>query len=373
MSIRSPHDRVTDYLQAAGWQAPVAEGPFGGIWSHPGSARQVPVPRDLSDAGLDWQQILHRIAEVEGLDPRIVTQRLSGRLIDIANLRAANDIVIRDTIPYSAAVTLVRNSWGMLRSSAHTSFGPKAHIRRFRKSADALAESARMAHTERGSFIIPILMPLPEPPEPPQDLIPGTETTVPESAERRVMRTFAEALSAVEEVGVRPEREPTSQDVHEMIRSGVSHEFVAALGRILSQPAVAEFGAEFEWASGAGPSPAIPARVQIPTAAVERIQRVAAKMKTAGNKRQIEVLTGPVVGVHRADDDNSGVVTIQTVRNARVAHVTVNVSRERLYEALDWMKNRETVMVEGRVHRSASGLQADRRDGVTLLRAQQLG
>ncbi|MEJ7743206.1 MAG: hypothetical protein WKF73_11995 [Nocardioidaceae bacterium] len=97
-------------------------------------------------------------------------------------------------------------------------------------------------------------------------------------------------------------------------------------------------------------------------------------MKTAGNKRQIEVLTGPVVGVHRADDDNSGVVTIQTVRNARVAHVTVNVSRQRLYEALDWMKNRETVMVEGRV--AARRLRASRRTveyGVTLLRAHQLG
>lgn len=61
------------------------------------------------------------------------------------------------------------------------------------------------------------------------------------------------------------------------------------------------------------------------------------------------------------------------MRNERTAHITVNVSRRRLYEALEWMRERETVLVEGRVHRAAHGLQADRRDGVSLLRSHQLG
>jgi hypothetical protein len=64
---------------------------------------------------------------------------------------------------------------------------------------------------------------------------------------------------------------------------------------------------------------------------------------------------------------------VQTVRNQHVAHVTVNVSRGRLYEALEWMRDRETVVVEGHVRRAAGALQADRRDGVSLLRVQQLG
>lgn len=96
-------------------------------------------------------------------------------------------------------------------------------------------------------------------------------------------------------------------------------------------------------------------------------------MRIEPSRRGVEVLTGPVVGVHRDDDDQSGVVTVQTVRNQRSAHVTVNVSRTRLYEALEWMRDRETVVVEGRVHRAAIGLQGDRLDGVSLLRSHQLG
>lgn len=372
MSTPTALDRLTDYLRSTGWASPAEPGPSGRIWLHPESGVGLPVPSTLTATGIDWEQILHRLARIEGVDERTLASRLTGDLVDVANLRASNDIVIGDTIPYLAAVSLVRDSWVMLRSSATTSRGPKGHIRRYRKAADEIAELARMAHTKRGSFVIPILMPIPEAPEPAQEPLPQTDTAFPESDERRVMRTFAEALSAIDRVAVQPERDPTQGDMAEMIRSGVSHEFSAALVRILGQPAVSEFSATFEWAPGPGHAPATPSRVEIPAAALERVSRISTLMKSETAKREIEILTGPVVGVHRDDDDQSGVVTVQTMRNARIAHVTVNVSRDRLYEALDWMKSGETVSIEGRVHRAGSGLQSDRRDGVVLLRSRQL-
>lgn len=375
MSVPTPHDRLTNYLSATGWEAPREAGPSGGLWRHHDSGLGLPVPNTLTEGGLDWEQILHRLARVEETEPPDIARRLTGRLVDIASLRAANDIVIADTIPYVAGVALVRESWQMLRSCATTSMGAKAHIRRHRKTADEIAEGARMGHTKRGSFIIPILMPLPAPwpPTPTFQPLAGMEVSIPEPESRRVMRTFAESLSAMNEVVVTPEKEPTSDGIYDLIRAGVSHEFSAALVRILVQPAVAEFSASFEWAPGLGPAPATDRTVEIPAAAVERVERVSRRLKSEPGRRSVEVLTGPVVGVHRTDDDQSGVVTVQTVRNQRAAHVTVSVSRERLYEALDWMRERETVVVEGRVHRAATGLQADQFDGVSLLRSHQLG
>jgi hypothetical protein len=254
--------------------------------------------------------------------------------------------------------------------------GTKAHIHKYRTSADEIAELARMGHTKRGSFVIPILMPLP-PEGPPPELEPPIsgmeEVAVPEPGARRVMRTFAESLAAMDEVAITPEAEATSDDIYELVRAGVSHEFTSALHRILIQPAVTEFSAAFEWAPSNAPAPRTEASVGIPAAAAERVQRVSQKLRTQAGHRGPEVLTGPVVGVHRADDDQSGVVTVQTVRKQRSAHVTVNVSRRRLYEALEWMRERETVVVEGRVHRAAQRLQADRLDGVSLLRSHHLG
>lgn len=367
------HDRLTAYLQSNGWIAPSEAGPAGGLWKLPGSDFLLPVPHELVSDGLDWERIIERLAEVEGASEADIAARLEGRLVDVANIRVANDIVIRDTIPYTAGVTMVRESWTMLRAAATTSLGPKAHIRRYRQSADAIIESARMAHTRRGSFIIPIYLALPEP-EQVTDVLPSEDlkTAVPESRERRIMRTFAEALAAVDEIAVRPEHEPGANGVQDLIRSGVSHEFAASLRRLLAEEAVADFSASFVWAPAGGPAPRTPTTVSIPAAATERIKRVAEKLRQAPAAQQTEYLTGPIVGVHRDDEDRSGVVTVQVSRNARPAHVGVNVSRERLDEALDWMKARATVVVQSKVHRTSTGLLADSLDAVAALTSHQL-
>ena len=372
--MTTPRESLTNYLTSTGWVPPVETGPAGGLWMHPDSDLLLPVPHEFIQGGLDWQLIVDRLAQVEGAEPSDVLARLDGRLVDVANIRAANDIVIRDTIPYSAGVTMVRESWTMLRAAATTSIGQRSHIRHYRRSADTIIESARMAHTRRGSFIIPIYLPLPELETDP-DSLPTQElqTAVSESRERRIMRTFAEALAAIKEIAVVPEKELSANGVQDLVRAGVSHEFAASLKRVLAEEAIAEFSATFVWAPGGGPPPRTPSEVSIPAAAAERLKRVSEKLKTAAVPHQTEYLTGPIVGVHRDDEDQSGVVTVQVSRNARLAHVSVNVSREHLDEALDWMKARETVVVQSRVHRSSSGLFADTADAVTPLTSHQLG
>ena len=51
----------------------------------------------------------------------------------------------------------------------------------------------------------------------------------------------------------------------------------------------------------------------------------------------------------------------------------VNVSRERLSHALDWMKAQQTVVVESRVHHASHGRMADARDSVAPHKPHQLG
>ncbi|GLP76376.1 hypothetical protein TUM20983_34860 [Mycobacterium antarcticum] len=72
-------------------------------------------------------------------------------------------------------------------------------------------------------------------------------TALPEPPERRVMRTFAEALATLDREVVQPEREPRASVDPALIRSGVSHQFVAALHRVLTQESVEEFSASFDW------------------------------------------------------------------------------------------------------------------------------
>lgn len=83
-----------------------------------------------------------------------VEQVIAGIMLmstDVANLRAANDLVITDTIPYEAGTAMMQGAWRMFRSCATTSMKVRAQIRgNYNKDADEIANTARMAHTKRG-------------------------------------------------------------------------------------------------------------------------------------------------------------------------------------------------------------------------------
>lgn len=365
------HDRVVRYLAATGWRQPDEVGEVGGLWRHPTSQHLLPVPNELVEGGIDWQVIAERVGMLEGATAADVAARLGGEAVDIANLRAAKDLVIRDTIPYAAGVTLVQSSWTMLRSSATTALGQRALIRNYSKTGDELIASARMAHTRKGSFIIPIVLPLSEPSpakkqEPPTLPDMGI-TTVPEPPERRVMRTFAEALATLDRKVVQPEREPRASVDPDLIRSGVSHQFVAALHRVLTDESVEEFSAAFEWTPLGGPAPKGVTTVSVPATASERIGNVARRLKSRTTPRVAEQFVGPIQGVHRDHDAETGRVTVEIARNGRTTSVSVNVSPQVLDEAWQWARERKTVVINSRVHSTREGLQAVTQDAVAPL------
>lgn len=361
-------ESLVSYLSATGWEEPASAGPAGASWSRPGTRLRIPVPEELGSADWLWADVIRRLAEVEGRTFKEVDSAVKGWTCDVTNVRAANDIVIADTIPLEAGAQLVTGAWTMFRACATTSLGGRAHIRgNYRKLAELSVASARMAHTVRGSYVVPIMMPLTLP-EDRRAPLPDMQVVAQEPAERRITRTFAEALNGVKQLVVDPEREPKRADIHDLVTAGVSHEFMSALHRIVSAKAVATFSAEFQW-SPAAPSPAsLPQRVEIPAAAEERLEAVSAHMRQVAPKRLAEVLTGPVVEVRHIPDEPIGSAVIQTTRGGRMAFVRVPVSAARLDQVLTWMRSHETAVISGRVRRDASGLRCDRVDAIEALR-----
>jgi hypothetical protein len=226
-----------------------------------------------------------------------------------------------------------------------------------------------------GSFIIPIHLPIREPDtqqahgedteEPP---ISGLEVnTAPEPVERRVMRTFAESLSAINTVAVKPEQEPSPDGIHDLVRAGVSHQFASSLNHILSEKSVDQFGVSFEWSAAGGPPPKGINRVEIPSSAAEVIRLVAIRLKITPSSRGAEEFVGPIRRVERDPHSDTGTVTVQTIKNGRPARVSVNVSAKVLDQAWQWARDRKTVVVQSRVHQSRDGLMADTADAVTPL------
>lgn len=368
--MRDLQRNLSLYLESHGWESPRDPGAAGRLWDHEATDLSVAVPHEVQEGSLDWRSITARLAEVERVTVEQVVTDIMLMSTDVANLRAANDLVITDTIPYEAGTAMMQGAWRMFRSCATTSRRARAQIRgNYDKHADEIAGTARMAHTKRGSFIIPLLLPVSEPVPVDEGLV---EAAPPEPVERRVMRTFAEALTKVHEVVVTPEREPRQGDALSLIFAGVSAEFATALHHVLSEEAVAEFGAEFQWAPAAGPQPENLSKVSIPAPAAPRVDAVAKLLSRATPEPNVEILTGPIVAVAR-DPEQGGTITIDTFRKSRNTHVSVRVTDDKRFDdALDWMKRRTTVALEGRISRQGNVLMSDRHNGVEPLSARQL-
>lgn len=359
---------LVDYLRGRGWKAPENPGPEAGLWSRDGSPFYVPVPHRVDTDAPDWPFILERIAKIERVPVTEVERALAFPTIDIIDLRAAS-AVIGDTIPFKSGVALAQSGWTMFRSCATTATGVKAQIKgNYRRSGDEIIESARMAQTRRGSYILPIHVPLSKAPEPVTDThFEGMEMALPDPPERRVTRTMALALSSFAKIVVETDRPPTGDAVHELITAGVSKEFVASLHKILDADAVQEFSADFQWAKIEGSeAPALSGRVEVPASAAKLAEITAETLGRMSESSVQESLTGTVVGVFRARD-SGGRITIDTYRNGRPAHVHVNVSNDGLNRALDWMKRKDTVVTQGTVRRVGDGLQANGIDNIRTL------
>jgi hypothetical protein len=345
---------LTLYLRRTGWR-PDDPGPAGALWRHDG-AGTIAVPHDVTPRMPEWRGVLERIAVVERRRPEEVELSVERELTDVTHLRAANDLVIRGSIPLQAGISLVSSAWSMLRASATTSQRLNGHIARsYSRVGDELVEQVRLGHTEEGSYVIPILMPLPEPAlsSPERPTVPGLEPerTPGEPPERRVMRTFAEALGAVERVVVSPERAPTTSELSNFVIAGGSRELLTAVHRVLADESVGELNAVFSWAGSVAAPNGVPRTVTLPSEAAPRLDEAARKLKVS-KVSMGEVLSGLIVEVRHDPDELFGEIAIQTVRQGRAQEVRVRLRAETILRAHDWARDRRTVVCEGHVRQS---------------------
>lgn len=349
---------VRGYLQRTGWQEQQA-GVAGALWRRddPAGEATLAVPFAMRIETAEWRGLTERLAVYEHRPVAEVAYQIQHFYTDVTRFRAANDYVIGGSIPLTAGVDLVSSAYKMLRASATTARQTKAHIAgNFSKLGDQIAAEARLGHTEHGSYIVPVLVPLSEPaPGEQSDLWhdePGVaERVAYEPPERRVTRTLAQALTAINIRIVQPAREPTAADMVPLIAAGASRELVVAVNQVLSDPAVALLEASFAWAVGATAPASVPASVSLPAEAGDLLTKASRLLRTS-RRDPSERMTGPIVEVRHVPGDPYGEVALQTMRHGRAVEVRVRLSEDRLDPTHDWMRTSRTIVVEGQVLRA---------------------
>lgn len=343
-------DDLTSYLIRHGWKV-TSTGQMGALWRRGlEDSSLVAVPSNITSRNEEWSGVVSRIAHAEKLQPSAVDTSIRNQYIDATEFRAADDLYIEGSIPLEAGFSLFASARTVVRVCATTSRGAKARIGGdYSTRGDRIAESARFGHTLRGSYIIPVFMPLPRPTAPsqtPLDLEKNQRTFY-ESEERRVTRTMAQSLAALKSLVVEPGKAPRSSVVADLVTAGVSREMVLAIHKVISDESVATFDATFSWAGSIPKPPNLPERIAIPSESADLLEGAARQMKV-GKKTGVETMTGLIVQL-RDEGERFGEVVIQTVRRGRPCEVSVRLAQHQLIDAHEWFKERRALVLDGPV------------------------
>jgi hypothetical protein len=348
---------VQAYLRRRGW-VEEPPGPGGSWWRRPDPQEAaIGVPNRIVPGTTEWRSVVESVAAYEHRSFEEIAETIRNQFIDVTQLGIASDYITL-SVPLSAGATLLTSVRMMLRAAAMAANRPRADILNFSRGAESIANEARLAHTREGSYIIPLLMPLPPPQDDPaRQPITGMETerVEYEPAERRVTRTLAQALAAVQQGIVEPAREPQARDITPLIAAGVSRQFVGAVKAILANQAVGEFKAAFQWAGAITPPGGVPPRVELPAEA-EPLLETAERLLKSSRRDPGQIITGPIVMVRRLPDAASGEIAVQTMRGRRTSEVWVELPAQQVDNAHDWMRQRRAVVVEGQLVRERGHL-----------------
>lgn len=342
--------RVTD-AGATLWALPSTSAELHASADLPNSSAEMYVPRFLRRGSFEWSDIIERVADAQSEPVKDIERRLDMVGTDVMRFRV--DSNSSQSIPLEAGATVIGSAFGMIRASATSARRPRQSIgNNYSVVGDAIAREARLAHTEIGSFIFPVWMPVGDPLPDPQAALDGLAHAQPESEERRVVRTLAQALRAFEQMVIEPAKDPTMADLTPVVIAGGTKEVFAHLSRALAEPGVSWFETGFEWATKEAPPSDAPERVTIPSEARPIVER-AVRLLSQPARHATHVFTGPITQIGHEPGDPIGRIVVQapSPTGRRLGHIEVTVRAEQLTELHHWMDNVTTVVVSGELER----------------------
>lgn len=346
---------LLELLKRQGWRL-ASESAVAGLWTRTtgGQAFEMYVPHELHRGSFEWSGVVNRMASALDTSPASIERACELGEFDVTKFRVGDESVLGHTVSLEAGATVVSSAFSMLRAAATTARRPKRHIQGgYSKLGDAVAQRARLGHTEEGSFVFPVLMRLDEAPEPTQTPLEHTEHVRPESEQRRVVRTLAQSLHAYKTTIIDPGVAPRQVDLLPLIVAGGSRELVFSIERIMNEATVGAFETNFDWALTETKPENAPESVKIPAEARDLVTETV-RMLATPQKQEVSFITGPIIDIGHVPGDAFGDIVIQTASavGERVGRVGMRVREADLSQLHHWMDTATTVAVQGTIERN---------------------
>lgn len=335
------------YLSAQGW---VKVEPYGekGDWYRYGDGTEIIVPakEEFVDYYNSVSQIIEAVAHVEARSELSVYRDISVAETDLIRIRApeAED---DGSIGIEAGVLFYQQSRELLLAAACSASKPQRAYRagKIKEAADYLSQ-VRMGQTERGSFILTFLSPVPP------SLTKGEQTElwpsiVEDPFNRRVTRTLMNALVAVKEAVMLVNRGEMIDAFESRVEEGISANLCDAAAKLISHGSGLDV--ELTWAA-TRPAPKKRAIVAFSKSDAATLEE-AAKVLREREPRPDEQIFGFVTALSRDQQATEGRVTVKAQIDDKLSSVKVDFGPDLYSQAVAAHEDRRPISLTGDLQR----------------------
>ena len=339
------------YLEAQGWQRTQEYGEHGHIYGRTDTDTELLVPRSsgLADYARRVHELLHFLSHLEERTPWAVLRDFSLAEMDLVRVQLP-DAHTGPSIPIADAALLLTEAQNLLQAAACSASKPQRAYRAGRnKAASDYLQNVHMGQTERGSFIINLLSPVPPSlvEAPPPGLFPG-EPTAP--FERRAVRKLNTGLRAARDAVRQADSGCGISSFEDRINDGVSANLCSAAATLIERGR--GLVVSISW-SLSRPEPGGRAVTRFEATDAPVLEEASRLLKSR-QERPDEHIEGYVSRLARDEGATEGTVTIKTPIDGILTSVKVAFGPQDYALVSKAHGRRETVSLEGDLRREGS-------------------
>ncbi len=303
----------------------------------------VPLTREIGDFPQRISDILRTLEVVEERSQIEILSDLATTRADVVRFRRGEGA--DGTLPLDDGAVFVKSAYDMLLAAACTAVTPRLYYQGKRPGqATDYVQKARLGQSERGSYVMTVISPLPPQMDPQKGLFGPRDPF-----ERKVTRLLSDGLEAAVEASEYALRSASTEHFRESAKDGVSANLLdAALGVMGADHRTV--GVNFAW------SPEIPIEAHSRIITIEAdfapVMEEASKFLKAQEPLPPIDLAGVVVGLRRTEGETHGRVTLLALVEARKSrHVSLELGQETYDIAIRAHRERRPVLCRGELQK----------------------
>lgn len=349
---------LATYLRAKGWRQEADLYGKGSLWvwrSPEGRDFDVALPakRELGDYPLRISELVQTLAEAEGRSQLDVLRDVETAAADVIRVRASSREADAGSLPLERGVAFIERCRDLMLAAACTTLDKRACFAR-RKPQQAMdyLTNVRIGQTERGSFVLTMLSPVPPALTPPDGALGLAES--PEPYERQVVRILMDSLAALGEAAREAAAYGGMQPFQEAVGRGVSANLCEAVIGLSAVNAEEGLDVNVSWSPSRPVGSGALARIQLGGDSIPIIREAARQFRETAPVEDL-VIEGVVTRLDRGADATEGDVTIVANVEEHLRRVAVRLSGDTYSQAVKAHDNRQTVKCTGDLVKEGRG------------------